>query len=72
MLMKYAQKLGYSPKSITDEEFNALKQEFLDHGDRDGNPVDEEKAEEIMVTLTAMGAMMTANNIINDALKVDL
>lgn len=72
MLMKYAQKLGHSPKSITDEEFNALKQEFLDHGDKDGNPVDEEKAEEIMVTLTAMGAMMTANNIVNDALKVDL
>lgn len=72
LLMKYAQKLGHSPKSITDDEFNALKQEFLDHGDKDGNPVDEEKAEEIMVTLTAMGAMMTANNIVNDALKVDL
>jgi hypothetical protein len=72
LLMAYAQKLGHSPKEITDEEFQALRQDFLDHGDGDGNPVDGEKADRIMVVLTAMGAMMTANNIVNDALRVDV
>ncbi len=33
--------------------------------------MNEEKAEEIMVILTAMGAMMVANNYVNDALRVD-
>ena len=49
-----------------------LKEEFLQNGDGDGNPVDEEKAERIMVVLTAMGAMMIANNTVNDALQVDV
>ena len=69
--MNYARKLGSDPKSITDEEFTELKEDFLRHGDKDGAPVDEEKAEEIMVILTAMGAMMVANNYVNDALRVD-
>ena len=72
LLMKFGQKLGHTPKDITDEEFDELKQEFLTNGGRDGSPVDEEKAEEIMVVLTAMGAMMVANNYVNDVLKVDL
>ena len=72
LLMKYAQKLAHEPQNITDEEFNELKEDFLLHGGRDGNPVDEEKAEEIMVVLTAMGAMMIANNTVNDALRVDV
>ncbi len=71
LLMNYARKLGSDPKSITDEEFTELKEDFLRHGDKDGAPVDEEKAEEIMVILTAMGAMMVANNYVNDALRVD-
>ena len=71
LLMNYARKLGSDPKSITDEEFTELKEDFLRHGDKDGAPVSEEKAEEIMVILTAMGAMMVANNYVNDALRVD-
>ncbi|MDD6363403.1 MAG: hypothetical protein PUG18_09190 [Lachnospiraceae bacterium] len=71
LLMNYARKLGSDPKSITDEEFTELKEDFFRHGDKDGAPVDEEKAEEIMVILTAMGAMMVANNYVNDALRVD-
>ena len=71
LLMHYARKLGSDPKSITDEEFTELKEDFLRHGDKDGAPVNEEKAEEIMVILTAMGAMMVANNYVNDALRVD-
>lgn len=72
LLMKFGQKLGHTPKEITDEEFNELKEEFLKNGGKDGEPVDEEKAEEIMVVLVAMGAMMVANNYVNDVLKVDI
>ena len=72
LLMNFGKKVGHTPKEITDEEFNKLKEEFLKNGGKDGEPVDEEKAEEIMVVLTAMGAMMVANNYVNDILKVDL
>lgn len=72
LLMNFGKKVGHTPKEITDEEFEELKQDFLQHGGRDGEPVDEEKAEEIMVVLTAMGAMMVANNYVNDVLKVDV
>lgn len=72
LLMHFAQKMGHDPKSITDAEFNALKQDFLDNGGKNGEPVDEDKAEEIMVCLVAEGAMMVANNYVNDALKVDV
>ena len=72
MLMNFGKKVGHAPKEITDEEFFALKDEFLKNGGKDGEPVDEEKAEEIMVVLTAMGVMMVANNYVNDILKVDL
>ena len=72
MLMNFGKKVGHAPKEITDEEFFALKEEFLKNGGKDGEPVDEEKAEEIMVVLTAMGVMMVANNYVNDILKVDL
>lgn len=72
MLMKFAQKMGHNPKSITDEEFAALKQDFIENGGRNGEPVTEEGAEEIMVVLVAMGAMMAANNYVNDALRVDV
>lgn len=71
MLMEFGTKAGHAPKTITDDEFFALKNEFLTNGDKDGNPVDEEKAEEIMVVLTAMAVMMVANNYVNDILKVD-
>ncbi len=71
LLMNFGRKAGHTPKDITDEEFFELKQEFLDHGGKDGEPVDEEKAEEIMVVLTAMAVMMVANNYVNDILKVD-
>ncbi|MGI5988639.1 MAG: carboxymuconolactone decarboxylase family protein [Lachnospiraceae bacterium] len=71
MLMQFARKMGHDPKSITDEEFEALKKEFLVNGGKDGKPVTEEQAEEIMVVLVAMGAMMVANNYVNDALRVD-
>lgn len=70
--MNFGKKLGHTPKEITDEEFEELKQEFIRNGGKDGEPVDEEKAEEIMVVLTAMGAMMVANNYVNDALRVDV
>ena len=70
--MNFGKKVGHTPKEITDEEFEELKQDFLQHGGRDGEPVDEEKAEEIMVVLTAMGAMMVANNYVNDVLRVDV
>lgn len=72
LLMKFGQKVGHAPKEITDEEFEELKREFIENGGKDGAPVDEEKAEEIMVVLTAMGAMMVANNYVNDVLKVDI
>ncbi len=72
LLMNFGKKLGHTPKEITDEEFEELKQEFIRNGGKDGEPVDEEKAEEIMVVLTAMGAMMVANNYVNDALRVDV
>lgn len=72
LLMKFGQKVGHAPKTITDEEFNELKQEFIQNGGVDGSPVDEAKAEEIMVVLTAMGAMMVANNYVNEVLKVDV
>ena len=72
MLMHFAQKMGRDPKSITDEEFTALKEDFLENGGKNGEPVTEEKAEEIMVVLVAMGAMMVANNYVNDALRVDV
>ncbi len=72
LLMRFAQKAGHAPKEITDEEFLELKNEFLEHGDGNGNPVSEEKAEEIMVVLTAMAAMMVANNYVNEILHVDL
>lgn len=72
LLMNFGKKVGHTPKEITDEEFEELKQDFLQHGGRDGEPVDEEKAEEIMVVLTAMGAMMVANNYVNDVLRVDV
>ena len=72
LLMNYARSLARNPKGITDEAFRELKEEFLLHGDKDGNPVDEEKAERILVVLTAMGAMMIANNTVNDALRVDV
>ena len=72
LLMQYARSLARDPKGITDKAFQELKEEFLQNGDGDGNPVDEEKAERIMVVLTAMGAMMIANNTVNDALQVDV
>jgi hypothetical protein len=72
LLMRFGQKMGHEPKAITDEEFNELKNEFLIHGGKDGAPIDEETAETIMVVLVAMGAMMVANNYVNDALKVDV
>ena len=72
LLMNFGKKLGHTPKEITDEEFEELQQEFIRNGGKDGEPVDEEKAEEIMVVLTAMGAMMVANNYVNDALRVDV
>ncbi len=34
LLMNYARKLGSDPKSITDEEFTELKEDFLRHGDK--------------------------------------
>ncbi len=72
LLMQFAQKAGHSPKSITDEMFAELKNEFIQNGDGEGNPVDEEKAEEIMVVLASMAAMMVANNYVNEILQVDL
>ncbi|MDO4621016.1 MAG: hypothetical protein Q4B09_10400 [Lachnospiraceae bacterium] len=72
LLMNFAAKAGHTPKNITDEEFTALKNDFLEHGDHSGNPVDEKKAEEIMVVLTAMAAMMVANNYVNDILQVEV
>ena len=72
MLMQFAQKMGHDPKSITDDEFKALKEDFIRNGGKDGEPVTEEKADEIMVVLVAMGAMMVANNYVNDALRVDV
>ncbi len=72
LLMQFGQKVGHDPKAITDEEFNELKNEFLQNGGKDGEPIDEETAETIMVVLTAMGAMMVANNYVNEVLKVDL
>lgn len=72
LLMNFGRKAGHAPKEITDEEFEELKQDFLQNGGKDGALVDEEKAEEIMVVLTAMAAMMVANNYVNDILKVDL
>ena len=72
LLMQYARSLARDPKGITDKAFQELREEFLQNGDGDGNPVDEEKAERIMVVLTAMGAMMIANNTVNDALQVDV
>ena len=65
LLMQYARSLARDPKGITDKAFQELKEEFLQNGDGDGNPVDEEKAER-------MGAMMIANNTVNDALQVDV
>ena len=64
--------LRRGPAMSDDEVVEELKQDFLQHGGRDGEPVDEEKAEEIMVVLTAMGAMMVANNYVNDVLRVDV
>lgn len=72
LLMNFGKKVGHTPKEITDEEFNELRGDFLKNGGRDGAPVDEEKADEIMVVLTAMGAMMVANNYVNEVLKVDV
>lgn len=71
LLMTFAKKMGHDPKSITDAEFTELRADFLRHGGRDGEPVNEEKADEIMVVLVSMGAMMVANNYVNDALRVD-
>ncbi len=72
LLMNFAQKAGHTPKDITDEEFYELRNDFIQHGDYLGNPIDEKKADEIMVVLTAMAAMMVANNYVNEILKVDL
>ena len=56
LLMEYGRAMARAPKAVPDGLFERLRAEF---------------SEETIVVLTAMGAMMIANNYFNDILRVD-
>ena len=56
LLMEFGRCIGRDPKSVTDELFDRLRACF---------------SEETIVVATAMGAMMLANNCVNDVLGVE-
>ena len=56
LLIAYGRAMADDPKSIPDALFEQLRARF---------------SEEALVVITAMGALMIANNVFNDALRVD-
>lgn len=57
LLIEYGRQLAKNPKEISDELFARMKANFT---------------EEEIVVITAMGTLMIANNIINDALRIEV
>ncbi len=56
LLIAFGRALAEDPKNIPEEIYTQLKQEFT---------------EEEIVTITAMGVLMIANNYLNDILKIE-